>query len=75
MKTAAPCRALRNSPRRAITACLALATLVWCTTASAQTKVALEVQQVRAVFELVRMHKIFDIYGTKEEAARAFGAS
>jgi anti-sigma B factor antagonist len=29
-------------------------------------------KQVRAVFELVRMHRIFDIYGTKEEAARAF---
>jgi hypothetical protein len=27
---------------------------------------------VRAVFELVRMHRIFDIYGTKEEAVRAF---
>ena len=29
-------------------------------------------KQVRAAFELVRMHRIFDIYGTKEEAARAF---
>ena len=29
-------------------------------------------KQVRAVFELVRMHRIFDIYGTKEEAVRAF---
>jgi anti-sigma B factor antagonist len=29
-------------------------------------------KQVRAVFELVRMHKIFDIYGTKEEATQAF---
>ena len=29
-------------------------------------------KQVRALFELVRMHRIFDIYGTKEEAARAF---
>jgi anti-sigma B factor antagonist len=28
---------------------------------------------VRALFELVRMHKIFDIYGTQEEAVRAFG--
>jgi anti-sigma B factor antagonist len=27
---------------------------------------------VRALFELVRMHRIFDIYGTKEEAIRAF---
>jgi anti-sigma B factor antagonist len=25
---------------------------------------------VRALFELVRMHKIFDIYATKEEAVR-----
>ena len=29
-------------------------------------------KQVRAVFELVRMHRIFDIYRTKEEAVRAF---
>ncbi len=29
-------------------------------------------QQVRMVIELVRMHRIFDIYGTKEEAVRAF---
>ena len=29
-------------------------------------------KQVRAVFELVRMHRIFDIYGTREEAVRAF---
>jgi len=27
---------------------------------------------VRAVFELVRMHRVFDILGTKEDAARAF---
>jgi len=29
---------------------------------------------VRAVFELVRMHRIFDIYATREEAVRAFQA-
>ena len=29
-------------------------------------------KQVRAVFELVRMHRVFDILGTKEEAVRAF---
>ena len=29
-------------------------------------------KQVRALFELVRMHRIFDIYGTKEEAVHAF---
>ena len=29
-------------------------------------------RQVRTVFELVRMHRIFDIYGTAEEAVRAF---
>jgi anti-sigma B factor antagonist len=29
-------------------------------------------KQVRAVFELVRMHRIFDICGTKEEAVHAF---
>jgi anti-sigma B factor antagonist len=28
--------------------------------------------QVRALFEIVRMHRIFDIYGTKEEAVKAF---
>jgi len=31
-------------------------------------------KQVRALFELVRMHRIFDIYGTKEEAVKAFQA-
>lgn len=29
-------------------------------------------KQVRAVFELVRMHRVFDIYGTRDEAVRAF---
>ena len=29
-------------------------------------------KQVRTVFELVRIHRIFDIYSTKEEAAHAF---
>jgi anti-sigma B factor antagonist len=28
--------------------------------------------QVRTVIELVRMHRIFDIYSTKEESVRAF---
>jgi anti-sigma B factor antagonist len=28
---------------------------------------------VRALFELVRMHKVFDIYNTRDEAIRAFG--
>jgi anti-sigma B factor antagonist len=28
--------------------------------------------QVRAVFELVRLHRIFDIYSTPEEAVAAF---
>jgi anti-sigma B factor antagonist len=28
--------------------------------------------QVRAVFELVRMHRVFDIHATKEEAVQAF---
>jgi len=27
---------------------------------------------VRAVFELVRMHRIFDIYDTREQAVGAF---
>lgn len=30
-------------------------------------------KQVRAVFELVRMHKVFDIYATSEEAVRGLG--
>ena len=30
---------------------------------------------VRAVFELVRMHRVFEILVTREEAMRAFGAS
>ena len=29
-------------------------------------------RQVHAVFELVRMHRIFDICGTREEAVRMF---
>jgi anti-sigma B factor antagonist len=29
-------------------------------------------KQVRGVFELVRLHRIFDILGTTEEAVRAF---
>jgi anti-sigma B factor antagonist len=29
-------------------------------------------KQVRGLFELVRLHRIFDIYGTKEEAVHAF---
>jgi anti-sigma B factor antagonist len=29
-------------------------------------------KQVRMAFELVRMHRILDIYGTREEATRAF---
>ena len=29
-------------------------------------------KQVRAVFELVRMHRIFDICGTREEAVQRF---
>jgi anti-sigma B factor antagonist len=31
-------------------------------------------KQVRVVFELVRMHRILDIYGTREEAVCAFHA-
>jgi len=31
-------------------------------------------RQVRTVIELVRMHRIFDIHETKEEAVRAFRA-
>jgi anti-sigma B factor antagonist len=31
-------------------------------------------KQVRAVFELVRMHRIFDICATREEAVRMFQA-
>lgn len=30
-------------------------------------------KQVRAVFELVRMHRVFDIFGSRDEAVRAFG--
>ncbi|HUA18840.1 MAG TPA: STAS domain-containing protein [Bryobacteraceae bacterium] len=32
-------------------------------------------KQVRALFELVRMHRIFDIYPTREEAVHAFQPS
>jgi len=30
--------------------------------------------QVRAVFQLVRMHRLFDIYNTRDEAVQAFHA-
>jgi anti-sigma B factor antagonist len=30
-------------------------------------------KQVRALFDLVRMHRIFDIYDTRDEAVRALG--
>jgi len=30
-------------------------------------------KQVRALFELVRMHRIFEILNTREEAIRSFG--
>ncbi len=29
---------------------------------------------VRVLFELVRMHRVFDIHGTEEDAVAAFGA-
>ena len=29
-------------------------------------------KSVRALFELIRMHRIFDIYNTRDEAIRAF---
>jgi anti-sigma B factor antagonist len=29
-------------------------------------------KQVRVIFELVRMHRIFEIFNTREEAAKAF---
>jgi len=32
-------------------------------------------KQVRALFELVRMHRIFDIYGSRDEAVSAFKPS
>ena len=32
-------------------------------------------KQVRAAFELVRMHRIFDIFETRKEAVRAFDAN
>ena len=32
-------------------------------------------KHVRAVFELVRMHRIFDIHATKEDAVAAFAAA
>jgi anti-sigma B factor antagonist len=29
-------------------------------------------EQVRTLFELVRMHRVFDIYGTREEAMASY---
>jgi anti-sigma B factor antagonist len=41
-------------------------------TKSGELKLSGMSKQVRALFELVRMHRIFEIYGTREEAVRAF---
>ena len=32
-------------------------------------------KQVRAAFELVRMHRVFDIHATSEDAVRAFAVN
>ncbi len=32
------------------------------------------IKPVRALFELVRMHRVFEIFNTREEALRSFGA-
>jgi anti-sigma B factor antagonist len=41
-------------------------------TKSGDLKLAGMTRDVRALFELVRMHRIFDIYATREEAVSAF---
>ncbi len=41
--------------------------------AGGELKLAAVSQQVRVLFELVRMHKIFDIFETREAALSAFG--
>lgn len=43
-------------------------------TAKAELKLCSITKQVRALFELVRLHHLFDIYNTREEALKAFHA-
>jgi anti-sigma B factor antagonist len=33
------------------------------------------IKPVRALFELVRMHRVFEIFNTREEALRSYGSS
>ena len=33
------------------------------------------IKPVRALFELVRMHRVFEIFNTEDEAIRSYGAS
>jgi anti-sigma B factor antagonist len=40
--------------------------------ARGQVKLCAASKPVRALFELVRLHRIFDVYNTREEALRAF---
>jgi anti-sigma B factor antagonist len=42
------------------------------TTAGGDFKLCGISKQVRALFELVRMHRVMDIFNTREEAVRAF---
>ena len=35
-------------------------------------KICCLAKQVRVIFELVRLHRIFDMFNTREEAAKAF---
>ena len=40
--------------------------------AGGQVKLCAASKPVRALFELVRLHRIFDVYNTREEALQAF---
>lgn len=49
-----------------------LSCLKMCDAAGGDLKLFGMTKSVRALFELVRMHRVFDIFNTKEEAVRAF---
>ncbi len=49
-----------------------LSCLKMCDAAGGDLKLFGMTKSVRALFELVRMHRVFDIFNTREESVRAF---
>jgi len=53
---------------------LCIAAVRWALGGRAEGEAVGEGTSVRAVFELVRMHRVFDICATRDDAVRAFAA-